>query len=150
LYIARKHKHTAYLNRLDLCNRGGEERNNMFAPVEAKCARKSSHQHFPSLLYVGHPIKVEDIRSCLQGIVLHHLLVKQIGYVQSILLPSLRHVLCTILNRYCHGWTGARHGKDAHQSHSMDKCAIAQKGQSKYLDKLEEVGLVALVDIGII
>jgi hypothetical protein len=32
----------------------------------------------------------------------------------------------------------------------MDGCAIAQKGQSKYLDKLEEVGLVALVDIGII
>jgi hypothetical protein len=32
----------------------------------------------------------------------------------------------------------------------MDGCAIAQKGQSKYLGKLEEFGLVLLVDIGII
>jgi hypothetical protein len=32
----------------------------------------------------------------------------------------------------------------------MDSYAIAQKGQSKYLGKLEEVGLVSLVDIGII
>ncbi len=31
----------------------------------------------------------------------------------------------------------------------MDGCAIAQKGQSKYLGKLEEIGLVPLVDIGI-
>jgi hypothetical protein len=29
----------------------------------------------------------------------------------------------------------------------MDGCTIAQKGQTKYLDKLEEVGLVLLVDI---
>jgi hypothetical protein len=32
----------------------------------------------------------------------------------------------------------------------MDGCAITQKDQSKYLGKLEEVGLVLLVDIGII
>jgi hypothetical protein len=32
----------------------------------------------------------------------------------------------------------------------MDGCVIAQKGQSKYLGKLEEVGLVAPVDIGLI
>jgi hypothetical protein len=32
----------------------------------------------------------------------------------------------------------------------MDGCAIAQKNQSEYLGKLEEVGLVALIDIGII
>jgi hypothetical protein len=32
----------------------------------------------------------------------------------------------------------------------MDGCAIPQKGQSKYLGKLEEVGLVLLIDIGII
>jgi hypothetical protein len=80
----------------------------------------------------------------------HHLLVKQIGYVCSILLPSLCHVLCTILNRYCHGWKGARHCKDVHQSHSMDGCTIIQKGQFEYLGKFEEVGLVSLIDIGII
>ncbi len=32
----------------------------------------------------------------------------------------------------------------------MDGCALAQKGQSKYLGKLEEIGLVLLVDITII
>jgi hypothetical protein len=32
----------------------------------------------------------------------------------------------------------------------MDGCAIAQKSQSKYLGKLDKVGLVSLVDIGII
>jgi hypothetical protein len=32
----------------------------------------------------------------------------------------------------------------------MDGCAIAQKGQSKYIGKLEEIGLVLLVDISII
>jgi hypothetical protein len=51
-----------------------------------------------------------------------------------------------------HGWKGARHGKDVHQSHLIDGCAIAQKGQFEYLGKLEleELGLVLLIDIGMI
>ena len=53
----------------------------MFSPVEAKCVWKPSHQHFPSLLYVQRSIKVENNGTDFEGIVLQHLLIKQIGNI---------------------------------------------------------------------
>jgi len=51
----------------------------MFSPVEAKCVRKPSHQHLPSLLYIQHPIKVENIGTEFEEIILQHLIFEQIG-----------------------------------------------------------------------
>ncbi len=114
----------------------------MFTTMEAKRKRKLCHQYFPSLLYIGCPIKVEHISAEQPGIVLQRLPLKQFGNVWCILLPSLLHMLCAIVYQDSHGSSSAIQCKDVHQRHFIDGCAIAHPRKSKYFCLLDQLSLV--------
>ncbi len=111
-------------------------------PRKQKRTRKLCHQYFPSLLYIGRPIKVEHISAEQLGVVLQNLPLKQFSNVLRILLPSLLHMLCAIMYQDSHGSSSAIQCKDVHQRHFMDGCAIAHLCKSKYFHLLHQLSLV--------
>jgi hypothetical protein len=110
--------------------------------METKRTRKLCHQYFPSILYIGCPIKVEHISAEQLWIVLKNLPLKKVGNVSRILFPSLLHMLCAIVYQDSHGSSSAIQCKDIHQRHFMDGGAIAHPCKSKYVCLLQQLSLV--------